>query len=617
MLTNHMQIVYYILLLTGFYILYHLIAGRSDGAPVLLKKMSLVTLAFALGVAISAYVYLSVYQYAQFSIRGGGTVGSPGALTWDYATNWSWHPYEIITLLLPAFYGFQVPYYWGFVEPWTNSTVYVGLLPVFLAILAVTYRRNAVTWFFILASLLVMLVSFGRNFALLYDLLFTALPFFNKFRAPAMILHLLAFTFPVLGAYGLQFLLDLRDRKNDPHLVRLKRWMTYLAVACGLLFLLALLLKPSLQTGLTGLFFTKEGEIEQLRRNYGAQFHQALDHLQQTRFELFWNDLVRFAALVALSLGAIAAYLARKMQRGILFACLTGILLIDLFLVDGKLIHPAPAASLRQSFQPNATVEFLKRQPGLFRVFPLGELFMDNTYAYHGIASIGGYSPAKLKIYQTMLDSCMYAGVDPSFPLNMTIVNMLGARYLIAQGRLPEDRFSLVNADPSNKTLTYENPAALPKAFFVSQVIGTRSESDMFRYLNDPAFDPARSAVILGPIPEGLGVPDAAASVTVREYASRSIVLETKSRTPALLVLSEVYYPAGWKAYVGDNETTIYRTNAVLRSILVPEGTRRIRFVFDPPVYRAGWIVTNAAWVCVLILVLLGLWRESASRKQT
>jgi uncharacterized membrane protein YfhO len=78
-----------------------------------------------------------------------------------------------------------------------------------------------------------------------------------------------------------------------------------------------------------------------------------------------------------------------------------------------------------------------------------------------------------------------------------------------------------------------------------------------------------------------------------------------------------VYYPAGWKAYVGDNETTIYRTNAVLRSILVPEGTRRIRFVFDPPVYRAGWIVTNAAWVCVLILVLLGLWRESASRKQT
>ena len=95
----------------------------------------------------------------------------------------------------------------------------------------------------------------------------------------------------------------------------------------------------------------------------------------------------------------------------------------------------------RQQFPPDATVSFLQQQPGLFRVFPLGRnLFMDNTFAYHGIQSIGGYSPAKLKIYQTMLDSCLYQSTDPTFPINMNIVNMLNTEYLIAQGQLPEER---------------------------------------------------------------------------------------------------------------------------------------------------------------------------------
>ena len=96
-------------------------------------------------------------------------------------------------------------------EPWTDSTVYVGLLPVLLAIVAVSIRRTAMTWFFLVATVLVILLSFGRNFPLVYETAFSVLPFFDKFRAPAMILQVLRFTVAILGAYGLQALLDLRN----------------------------------------------------------------------------------------------------------------------------------------------------------------------------------------------------------------------------------------------------------------------------------------------------------------------------------------------------------------------------------------------------------------------
>ena len=91
--------------------------------------------------------------------------------------------------------------------------------------------------------------------------------------------------------------------------------------------------------------------------------------------------------------------------------------LVDLYIIDSKLIQPKPAAALTQSFPQDETITFLQEQgrgsEEPFRVFPLGNLFGEKTYAYHGIQSIGGYSPAKLKIYQALLDSCLYHGTRP------------------------------------------------------------------------------------------------------------------------------------------------------------------------------------------------------------
>jgi hypothetical protein len=282
--------------------------------------------------------------------------------------------------------------------------------------------------------------------------------------------------------------------------------------------------------------------------------------------------------------------------------------------IDAKLITPQPSAALEQEFRPDATITFLKQQEGLFRIFPLGELFSDNTFAYHGLQSIGGYSPAKLKIYQTMIDSCLYRGPDPAFPLNMSVVDMLNVKYLVAQGRLPEDRFELVNVDQTKRTLTYRNPHALPRAFYVSKAVVAANDVEVFRYLDSPQFDPSQTAILQTPLPVSISPPDSGVEPKIVRYESRTIVLATEVSNPTLMVLSEVYYPAGWKAYIDGAETEIFRTNTVLRSVVVPPGKHEVVFRFDPPMYRIGWLLTNCAWGLAGVCILVGLWRIPAVR---
>jgi hypothetical protein len=269
---------------------------------------------------------------------------------------------------------------------------------------------------------------------------------------------------------------------------------------------------------------------------------------------------------------------------------------------------------LEQQFQPDATTTYLLQQPGLFRIFPLGaNQFMDNTYAYHGLQSIGGYSPAKLKIYQTMLDSCLYRGPDPNFPINMNIINMLNVEYVITQFRLPEERFSVAHVDRAKQMITYRNPAALPRAFFVDEVTVARSTDEVFRTLNSTLFDAGRMAVVEKELPAEVTAPDSS-TASVTAYSSRAVSIRTFTSAPALLVVSEVYYPAGWKAFVDGKETEIFKTNYVLRSLVVPAGSHEVTFTFDPGVYQLGYTITRIAWGVAILCVLIGLWQIPAIR---
>jgi uncharacterized membrane protein YfhO len=202
----------------------------------------------------------------------------------------------------------------------------------------------------------------------------------------------------------------------------------------------------------------------------------------------------------------------------------------------------------------------------------------------------------------------MYKGPDPSLPLNMNIVNMLSAKYLVLEGQLPEGRFTLANADQARRHFTYLNPYALPRAFFVKEVAVARNQTEVFAALNSMRFNSGTMAIVEKALPQEITSPDST-SAEVTEYKSREITIRAYTSSPGLLVLSEVYYPAGWKAYIDGNETEIFKTNYILRSILVPEGDHAVSFKFDPPLYSIGYLLTIIAWVVAGLCVIVGGWK--------
>ena len=621
MLTNHMQIVYYVFMFLGLYLLYHLTLDFRGKLPVAAAKAALFAGAVVLGFCISSYIYLSVSEYAQYSMRGGGTTGAPGGLAYDYATNWSWHPGELVTLLIPGFYGMKSDLYWGPMIPWTNSSVYAGLAPVLFGILALVYRRTRFVIFLGLVLLAFVLVSFGNNFSLLYSLLFSYLPYFNKFRAPEQILHLLPFVTGILAATGFSALVGARERDSGIDTLKLYRALLIAGGVIAGLLVIALLLQNSLLESLPGSMFLKQGQGEQIQQQYGARAPRVIAQLRQARFEILWKDYVKFSLLAAAFCALCAAWVKGRIREWTFSAALIALVIIDLSLVASRYIDPKPSQDLAQSFRPDPTIAFLKNQPGLFRLFagidPRDPLYMDNSFAYHGLQSITGYSPAKLKIYQTLLDSCMYRGIDPSFPVNMNVVDMLNVEYLVVHGRLPEPLFQLVNADQAQRTFTYRNPGALPRAFYAGESFTAANDREVFRVLNSPGFNPGRTAVLYRQLPQQIMPVDSTHVPRITSYKSREIRISTDAPAGTLLVLSEVYYPAGWRAFVDGAETEIYRTDYILRSVFIPGGTHEVVFTFDPPLYRVGWVLTNAAWGLVLVCVAAGVWRVRFTGKRT
>jgi hypothetical protein len=609
LLTNHVQMVYYGFMLIGLYVLYEFFINLKVEKLLAGKKAILFILALIIGFGISAYVYLTVHEYAQFSIRGGGEPGVTGGLSYKYATDWSFHPYEIINIFVPSFFGFSTPYYWGWM-PFTDSTVYFGIIPIILGALALIYKRNKNTIFFALFTVIVLLISFGKFF-FFYDVLFNILPYFNKFRAPSMILHMLPLTFGMLAAYGMSFLIEL-PAKID--MAKLKKGLYITMGIIGAILVIGFLGKSSIYSALSGSMFEREGDLQQLQQQYGTQAQQALAQLKSMRFDLLWNDYIKFALISIASIGLIVLYLNKKIQQFLLSSGLILIVVIDLFIIDTKFIEPKPNTASEQSFAPDQNVQFLKSDKSQFRIFPLGQLFMDNTWMYHKIESIGGYSPAKIRIYQEMIDSCLYHGSDPTFPINMNIINMLNTKYIIANGRLPEDKFKPVAYDQTKQTMTHINPVFQARAFFVDEVTIAKNKSEVFQNLNSPLFNSHHTAVL-----EKMPVPQPQKSdstlAVIKSYKSYQIEITTYSNNTSLLVLSEVYYPAGWKAYIDGQETEIYKTNYILRSVVVPSGNHKVKFIFDPPIYKTGFTITYIAWIITAFMIVIGFVQSPFGKK--
>ena len=100
----------------------------------------------------------------------------------------------------------QLGQYWG-EQPGTSGPVYVGAFVVMLFILGLFIVKGPVKWALLAATILSIMLSWGKNFMGLTDFFIDYVPMYAKFRTVASILVIAEFTIPLLAMLALRELL--------------------------------------------------------------------------------------------------------------------------------------------------------------------------------------------------------------------------------------------------------------------------------------------------------------------------------------------------------------------------------------------------------------------------
>jgi len=598
---SHVQIAYYSWMLV-LLLAVTLFLSRRASPKQNFRIVSLLIVALGCGVAMSASIYLPASEYAAYSVRGVAAEG--GGSAWEYATLWSMHPLELFTFLVPGFFGFGGVTYWGFM-PFTDFPNYAGIVVLLLAVAgAVMRRKEPMTWFFVAAALLALLLSFGRFFSPIFDLFYHFAPLFSRFRVPSMALIMLFLIISFLAAIGVNDLLQ-RQPKRLLKPIRLG----------ALLFASILLLFLAIEQPIENFFRTLYPEPQV------GSFDLAF-MVNKVRWENLTGSLWSILTFASLFAGVLWLSIKGKLSHK-----LTGLLLFllalgDLLWMDIQIIYPS-ANSLRPplfadsriveaAFQPDDITRYLAAQRGPFRIYPAGPLFAENKFALFGIESVGGYHPAKLKLYEEFL-----AKTENLSRIN--VLRMLNVGYIVSPVPLGHPSLELVKtgtlqlASGPVTAYVYRLQQTAPRAWFASRVITVINNYELFaRILDDEA--PAGVAYADGSLWRGAST-FTAATVTSLDAKAESMVVKVAAPGEAFLVVSELYYPLRWKVKIDGRSAAMIKVNGLLRGVVVPAGGREVRFYYDRSGFERGRWISLGAFVVAMLMVVVGVIERWYQRK--
>jgi hypothetical protein len=562
-LARHVQISYYTWLAVAVLAVYYLIVRRRAGESwkALGASVGSVAIGGVLSALLAAVLLLPLLSYSEFSTRAA----QAGGMGFENAVMWSLHPKELLTFLIPSFFGLANETYWG-TMPFTQVSHYVGYVVLCLAAVGVIRRKDRSAGFLLILVVVGIFMAFGRHLGPVYRAIYELLPGFRRFRVPAMSLTLAQFSLAALAGYGASMLLGETGRRKKNTV----RWAIGCAAIGGVVALIVLASKGAIGSAATTALMTK---------HVGAP-PAALRELGTRAATMAFRDAGILLAFAAASGVAVFVAGTRKLQRLLVFTLLLGLVVWDVGVVDARFMHTEKMRSLDSYFPETPAISFLKRQEGVFRIVAVDRDFSSNAWMYHRIETIGGYHPAKLAVTDNLLNKL---GVG-----NLKLLALLNVRYIVGPEELNHEAF--VSVAPG----VHENLAALPRVFLIGSVKQVSSENMALAELGVDNFNPVQTAILLEELPGPvLGTEGSTAELVF--YEPYEIRVRASIRQPCLLVFSEVYYPPGWKASIDDVETTIYRTDYALRSVYLTPGEHTVVMRYVPFLLRRGLLVSLLA----------------------
>jgi hypothetical protein len=312
------------------------------------------------------------------------------------------------------------------------------------------------------------------------------------------------------------------------------------------------------------------------------------------------------------------------------------LLIADLWLVDKKIVQFQPKADEKAYFAETPEVTYLKEQKGLYRIFPVEDGRSPNWYMYHLVQSIYGYFPNKLQVYQDLLDAYRMPNaflmkylkvingqytfkdkkeVSPDeIKLHDSFLRLMNVRYVLSQYPLPDTTLKMV-VPPQAQGLPalFEFSDSLPRVFFPKRVMAVQGKDAVLKYMTSGRFDPAETAVLEEKPPFDITASEGNRA-WIKTWDLHRIEIQAETKTPSLLAVSEIYYPAGWKATVDGKEAKIHKTDYALRSVFLEPGSHDIRMEFKPKMFRLGLMVTLATSGLLILGTFIGIF---TNRKKT
>jgi len=623
--TNHMQIVYYTMIIGGGMLLgYTVVWLRKGNGRHLLRTIALVLGGAVIGVLSNAVVLFTTFDSSKETVRGGSELAdvhssyTANGLAEQSAFDFSMYKLEPFVMLVPNIYGgsTDVPllpaeksravqatnkmppdlagqigeagprYYWGGVGDLLSGPPYVGAIIVLLALLGFFILDDRHKWWVLAVMILTIAMSWGGYFQGFNSFLLKYLPMMNKFRAPSMILVVPTFLFCMMAMLTLQKIVQTDDRMT---LWRSYKWG--LLTVTGIFLVLALLWFR---------FDYASSWEEGLLKKAAAKGSEALGYMQAfakglhaDRQRLFGESLLRSLVLTGTAALLIGFYIRRRLRPALLMGILGVLAFADVMSIDLNYLN-SDNYQEKNDYQQNFTISAADKEiladKDYYRVFDLRDS-ISNALSYGAMTayfhnSIGGYHAAKLKSYEDLINHQLF-----NYPNCSGVIDMLNTKYIIQH-------------TPAGKDTVIHNDSALGPVWFVQNVQFRPTPAGVMNSLTH--FHPLDTAIVFSAdssqVAYDAAVADTTGYIGLVKNDNDDVTYLSETSDRRFAVFSEVYYKRGWRAWIDDKEAPIIRTNYVLRGLSIPPGRHIIRFFFRPTSYYVG---RQLQWMASIIFLMM------------
>ena len=627
---NHIQMSYYFLIvMLAIAIAYLVEAIKKKELGVYAKSTGVLVIAGLIGVTANISSLYHTYEYSKETMRGKSELSHHGAenktdagLERDYITAWSYGVGETFTLLVPNTKGgasvplsqnqtamkkarpeyrelySQIGQYWGD-QPGTSGPVYAGALVMMLFVLGLFILEGPMKWALLGATVLSIMLSWGKNFMGLTNFFIDYVPMYNKFRTVSSILVVAEFTIPLLAA------LTVKELIQKPQLLRdnLRPLFYSVGLTAGLALLFALFPRLFFSS------FIPVNEMQSLQSLPSEHVQPIISNLEEMRIAIFTADAWRTVAFILAGALMVWLFIKKKLKAQWLVAAILLISLVDMWSVNKRYLNDdmfTPPTQNRRAFAKTPTDEAILQDSTLYyRVLNLATSTFNDGITPYWHKTIGGYHAAKLRRYQDLIDVHLaqemdalsneiietQGNLDSVSGKDFDVLNMLNTKWVIMGAQ-------------DGGTIPIENPHAFGNAWFVDSV----------KYVNNPDEEiDALAEVNLHTtavvnkneadlLKNWTVTPhDSLSSIRLVSYEPNQLIYDVNTRKDELAVFSEIYYPHGWQITIDGKPAEMLRVNYTLRALPIPAGSKTVEFYFNPTSIK----VTDAiAYGAILVMLL-------------